>query len=86
MASQRRPLHPLHGDERALRVLAGVVDGDDARMVEASRGARLAEQTVAQPGLFVGIADIAPQNVFQRDGAADHRVARIVDDAHAAAS
>ena len=63
-------------------VLAGVVDGDDARVVQRGRGLRLA----AEPGLEGGVARQVGAQHLDRDGAAQPRVASPVHLGHAAAA
>ena len=69
-----------HGDVAALRRLAGVVHGDDVRVVEAGLHARLAPEAILERrvGAEVGLEDL------QRDGAAERELRRLVDRAHAA--
>jgi hypothetical protein len=77
------PLHVLHGDERRAGglVLADVVDGDDGRMIEDSRGLRLAHEALLE---LLGLLVVAVLDAdgFQRDEAPDERVLGQVDDAH----
>jgi hypothetical protein len=79
---QRAALEEAHGEEMAAVVLAHLVDGDDVRVVE--RGRRLRLVAEAMDGGLVG--EPGAQDHLERHGAAEARVARLVDDAHAAAA
>ena len=63
-------------------VLAGVVHGDDRRVVERRRGLRLA----AEPGLEGRVAGEVGAQDLDRDGPAEARVVADVDLGHAAAA
>ena len=74
------PLHILHGDE-GLFAIGCVVHGDDAGMVEAAGGARLAKKRRrVAVGAFV---EMAVQRL-DRHQAAEGRVLCQIDDAHGA--
>ena len=79
---QRGPFQQLHGDEVLVALAANVVDGANVRVVEGGRGPRFALETLQRlrvPG------DLRRQEL-EGDKAAQARVLRLVDDAHAAAA
>ena len=79
--AQRLALDELHRDEAAASTVADVVDGDDVRMVERRRGAR--SRSKRRP---LGVAAVDPRaEELERDVAAEPRVVRAIDLAHAAA-
>jgi hypothetical protein len=81
LGAERRPDEVLHDEiELALFRLADVVDVDDVRVVDAVRGARLAEH----PRTEVRLAAQIRANELEGDDAIDEDVARAIDDAHAA--
>jgi hypothetical protein len=77
-------LDVLHGDveQPAVTILADVVDGDDAGVVEPTGRLGLAQEAFAE---LVGdvVVDVEPQGL-ERHLAADDRVATEVDDSHGA--
>ena len=72
----------LHDDERAVRVLAVVVDGDDVRVVE--RGGRLG--LLAEARGEVGVAQVLGSEELEGDVAAEPGVGGAVDGRHPAAA
>ena len=77
-------VHKLHRDEGGAVVVAEIVDGNDIRMIEASRGFGFALKTryhVAR----LGALELVAAYGFQRDRALDRRVEGLVHDAHRAA-
>ncbi len=58
-------LHPLHGDvgDALLGVGAGVVDGDDAGMVEASGGLRLGHEALLELLLHLGVDALGAEDL-----------------------
>ena len=70
-----------HRDEEAAVGLAGLVDRDDVRVVEARREPRLAQQSLAE-ALVVGERF---REELERDRPLEPNVARAVDVAHATA-
>ncbi|MEZ4392180.1 MAG: hypothetical protein R3A48_13880 [Polyangiales bacterium] len=78
---ERRADEVLHHEvELALLGLADVVNVDDVRVVDAVRGAGLAEHPRAQ----VGLAAEVGANELERDDAVNQHVSGAVDHAHAA--
>ena len=77
---EARALDEAHRDEEAPVVVAGAVDRDDVRVLEARGGERLAHEELAQ----VGRRRRARADQLQRDGAPELGVVGAVDDAHAA--
>jgi hypothetical protein len=75
------PVDEAHGDEERAVLLAGLVDGDDVRMLERGRHARLALEAPAElrVGRELGHDDL------ERHAAVEAAVDREVDHAHAAA-
>ena len=67
------------------QIFADIVDGDDARMLQASGGLRFAEKSFAE-FLFFFWFMAAKQDGLDRDQAVDLRIARLIDDAHGAAA
>ena len=79
--SQTRSLEVLHHDVDAPFHLEHVVNGDDAGMRQPRTGARFAQEP------FDGLkARVSRPERLDRDGALEHRVIRLVDVTHAAAS
>ena len=81
---QGRQVHPVdipHGDVEQPAVLAGLEDRDDARMVDAGRDPRLAQEPPAE-GVVGGKLG---REHFERDLAAQAQLHRPVDLAHAPA-
>ncbi len=79
---QRLAFEQFHGDEGAAFVFADVVNGADVGMIEQGSGARFAAE--ALDGLRV-LGNIVGEK-FQCDAAAQARVFRFVNDAHATAA
>ncbi len=77
---QARPLHEAHGDEQPAVVLAGPVDRDDVRVLQARGGERLAHEELAQ----TRVAGALGRDQLERDRASELGVVGPVDDAHAA--
>ena len=78
--AQRLPFEELHRDVGDVAALADVVDGDDVRVVEASRRTRFTVEA-----LLVGLGlDAREPHVdrLDRDHAVDQRVAGAVNHAH----
>ena len=75
---EARPAHVLHHDEASCLVGAGVVYGDDVRVAETRRRARLALE--ARHRARVGGLRIRQQ--LHRHGAVEHAVTGEVDDPH----
>ena len=75
------PVHVAHRDEQAAVCLAGLVDRNDVRVVEARGEPRLPQHPLAEP-LVIGEA-FAQE--LQGDGALEPHVERAVHLAHAAA-
>ena len=73
------PFQQLHGDEQLATVFADFVDLADVRMIDACRGPRLAPE--ALPRRFVVGQR---RHRLERDRALEARVARRIDNAHAA--
>ena len=48
-------LEQLHGDEAQIMLFAGIVDGDDVRMIEPAGGFGLAEETRLRLVEFIGL-------------------------------
>ena len=78
---EARSLEVLHHDVDAPLRLQHVVDGNDARMRQPRAGARLAQEPLDRQRVGV-----ARGQGLDGDGALQHRVVRLVDVAHAAAS
>src|SRR6185437_1809404 len=76
---QVAPVDVLHRDVEDVVGLAGVVDRDDAGMVEGGREPRLAQETLAE----VGLAERRGEEL-ERGGAPEPDVLRAVHDAGAA--
>ena len=81
---ERLAVHPLHHDVGDAAVLADLVDGDDARVLELGRAAGLGQDLLAHGGA-VG-ARAAGVDELDRHGAVEGDVARLIDPAHAAAA
>ena len=79
-ATQVRPLDEPHRDEQASLVLAGLVDRQHVRVIEARGEARLAQEALAEP---VVIGEVRREQL-QRDRAPKPRVDGLVHLAHAA--
>jgi len=83
---QTLPLHVLHGDVREAEglILAGVVDGDDARMREGRRGPGLAEESLVKlPGQVLG--DAGRQRIrLHRHLPVEPRIPGQIDHSHGA--
>ncbi len=78
------PLDVLHRDERGAVVLVEVVDRDDVGVVEPAGGLRLAAEA-RDDRRRVLAGQLVAADRLQRHPALDHRVVRLVDDAHRAA-
>src|SRR5262245_3289136 len=79
---QRGALQILHGDEGAAVLLADVMDGTDAGMIQRGRSARFA----LKPAQRVTVTSEFTCQELQRHEAMEPCVLRFVDDAHAAAA
>ena len=75
-----RPLHVLHRDVVAARLLAGVVDRDDVRVVEFRGGLGLAHEVRDR----LGVLGQRLGQDFEGDQSVEHGVLDLVDDAHPA--
>ena len=71
-----------HRDEQLAPGLAGLVDRQHVGMVDRHRRARLAQEALAKAGVAGQLAG----EQLQRDVAAEAKIARKVDDGHAAAA
>ncbi|MEY2512728.1 MAG: hypothetical protein QOJ89_86 [bacterium] len=80
--AQVGPLDEAHRDERHAVAVAGVVDGDDVRVIEHRGDARLVLE--APPRLVV--AEQRGRDDLQRDGPLQRQLRRAVDGPHAAAA
>ena len=78
--SERRSLDELHRDVAILSDDPGVVDGDDVRMVEAGSERGLAQKAIER----IVLGDEGVADDFERDVAAEARIARAIHLAHAA--
>ena len=76
--AQRLALEELRDDVALIALAAEVVDGQDVRMIEHPRGARLLLETPQG----VGIVREAARQHLHRDVAAEARVVRAIDLAH----
>jgi len=72
----------LHGDEGDIVLLADVVDGADARMVESGRGVRFAAKAFQS----LRVLSHAIGQEFQRDGTVQPSVDGLVDDTHSSST
>ena len=79
---QRGPLQDLHDEEWAAVLVADVVNGADAGVVQRGGGPRLA----LEPGQRLAIIRQIGRKKFERDEAPQARVLGLVDDAHPAAA
>ncbi len=79
--AQVAALDQAHRDDQLAVLLAGVVDGDDAGVVEAGGEPRLAQEALAEALLVDQLAG----DHLQRHGTVERQLRRPVDDAHAAA-
>src|SRR5690606_40584277 len=79
---ERTPLDPTHREVGQAVDLAGFVDGADARVVEPRGGFDLAAEALAR----AIAAEVLGADHLERDVAPERRVARAIDDAHAAAA
>ena len=70
-----------HREEQPLVRLAGLVDGDDVRMVDRGLELSLAAKAGAEDGV---LAEVRVEDL-QRDRALERQLRRLVDDAHPAA-
>jgi hypothetical protein len=75
-------LHVAHSDEEQPLCLTGLVNGDDARMVERGGEFRLAQEPLAET---LARAELRTQE-FERDPPVQPLVAGAIDDRHPAAS
>jgi hypothetical protein len=75
-----RPATSSIADEIDAVFLRDVVNRDDARMVQRRRGPRFLDE----PAPAIGVADLVGGKDLDRDEPVQVRVARFVDDAHAA--
>jgi hypothetical protein len=83
---ERGAVDVLHGDVGDVVLRLHVVDGDDAGMGENAGRARFAEQTLAQAGALLGVADFAEADGLDGDRTADGGIGGQVHDAHGAAA
>ncbi len=72
----------LHAEVRLALVRAGLVQGDDAGVLQLGGGGGLGVEAVA----VVGVGESAAEDHLQGDGAVEADVAGLEDDAHAAAA
>ena len=79
---QRGAFQQLHGDEVLVALAADVVDRADVRMVEGGSGPRFALETLQR----LRVAGDLRRQELEGHKAAQARVLRLVDDAHAAAA
>ena len=78
-------LHEIHDDVWRALVLAVIEDGDDVRMRKLAGRMRFALEPRAHLGKLLGRKNFGAQHL-QRHAPLDHRVERLVDDAHRAAA
>ncbi len=72
----------LHGDERHMILLANVVDGADARVVQSGSGVGFTAEALQS----LGVLDHAVGKKFQGDGTVEPGVQGLVDDTHSAST
>ncbi len=82
---QVAPGDVLHRDERRAGVLVEVVDRDDVRMIQTSRGLRLAAESREHDRRVLALKLVGADRL-QRDDPLDHRIVGLVDDAHGPAA
>jgi hypothetical protein len=76
---QRAARDQLHGDENNAVVLGDVMDGDDPWVIQPD-----AALALNKPAAAIGVVDLVGWEDLDRDQPVEVRVARFVDDAHAA--
>ena len=79
---QRLAVDELHGDEWRVVLLADVVDGADAGMIERGRRERFSAKAFQR----LRVLRHAVRQKFQGDRAVEPRVDRFVDDTHSAST
>ena len=77
------PSHVLHDDEGHVAVVAVLVDADDAGVLQAPAGLRLALEARDRL-LHLGGVEVLGEDRLDRDPALDHRVEALVHHAHRA--
>jgi hypothetical protein len=77
-ALQALAVHPLHDDVAEAAVLADLVDGDDARVLELGRGARLGQRRLARSAVRGPVHELHGHVTVERE------MTRLVHAPHAA--